>query len=104
MWLFSFVYVRTPKIFRIILSALFVSLKTLLLALASWKMWGIRIFFDKIHANVRGFCRGILRKGGENGQGLLKCHLDETCDKQCSQIKKIISKKSRDACALWKAL
>ena len=33
--LFSFTYIATPKIFKIILSALFVSLETVLLALVS---------------------------------------------------------------------
>ena len=40
MRLFSFVYIATPKIFRIILSALFISLEIVLLALSSVK-WSV---------------------------------------------------------------
>ena len=60
-WLFSFAYIATPKIFRIILSAL----------LSHWKLCYLHFFLKKceilenvcqIDANVRGFCRGIIRK------------------------------------------
>ena len=45
--LLSFAYIATPKIFRIILSTVFVSLGTVLLALVSWKLRGFRRILRK---------------------------------------------------------
>ena len=42
MQLISFVYNATPKIFRIILSPLFVSQEIVMLAFVSWKRWDFR--------------------------------------------------------------
>ena len=56
--LFSFVYIATPEIFRIILIATFVSLETVLLALVSWKLRNFRkILTRESIINVAGFLR-----------------------------------------------
>ena len=47
MRLISFVYIAIPKIFRIILSPLFVSQEIVLLALFSWKLWDFRKLLTK---------------------------------------------------------
>ena len=47
MRLFTFIYIATLKIFRIIIFVLFVSLETVLLALVSWKLWDFSIFLTK---------------------------------------------------------
>ena len=44
---FTFAYIATPKILRIILSTLFVSPETALLALISWKLWDFRKLLAK---------------------------------------------------------
>ena len=55
--LFSFVYITTPKIFRIILSSLFVSLETVLLAILSWKLWDFRKLLTNRSSRFRALSR-----------------------------------------------
>ena len=56
--LFSFVYIATPKIFRIIWSAIFASLETVLPALAYWKLRDFRKILKRWSiVNVAGVLR-----------------------------------------------
>ena len=58
MRLVIFVYIAAPKIFRIILSVLFVSQETALLALVSWKLWDFRKLLTKSMRTFEGFVSG----------------------------------------------
>ena len=54
MRLVIFVYIAAPKIFRIILSALFISQEAALLALVSWKLWDFRKLLTKSMRTFEG--------------------------------------------------
>ena len=72
MRLFSFIYIATPKIFRIILICPICL--TANCAACSCFLGTVRIWktFDKIDANVREFCRGIIRKFSFKQQKMTK--------------------------------
>ena len=85
MRLISFVYNATPKIFRIILSALFAWQK--IVRLASTKPSTKQMLMFQSLSNRKW-------------PSLVKCHLDETCDKKVPYSKKIIQKQIRNTCVL----
>ena len=90
--LISFIYIATPKIFRITLSPICLT-ESCIASFYFLKTGRFQKTFDKIDANIRGFCCRIIRNFLlviENDQFCSKCHLDELRHKQCSYSKKII--------------